>query len=165
MLFESHESDLQKLFTLTSQIKDQNKDTGSNDCKNNINVGSVPQGPVVLEEASFYYKAPVNKNFSKKVCCSYAPSLPSSKRSRSSDKSNTARQRVWPSLRYTHSYLPSPALRPTLPNLTKLCYTYIMRERSRCVHRNTQANQMTRCLEQANHSQLHSLVLCCIKAV
>ena len=24
------------------------------------------QGPVVLEEASFYYKAPVNKNFSKK---------------------------------------------------------------------------------------------------
>ncbi|XP_073366806.1 uncharacterized protein [Aegilops tauschii subsp. strangulata] len=81
---------------------------------------------------------------------SYAPSLPSSKRSRSSDKSNTARQRVWPSLR---------------PNLTKLCYTYIMRERSRCVHRNTQANQMTRCLEQANHSQLHSLVLCCIKAV
>ncbi|XP_073366805.1 uncharacterized protein [Aegilops tauschii subsp. strangulata] len=114
MLFESHESDLQKLFTLTSQIKDQNKDTGSNDCKNNINVGSVPQGPVVLEEASFYYKAPVNKNFSKKVCCSYAPSLPSSKRSRSSDKSNTARQRVWPSLR---------------PNLTKLCYTYIMRER------------------------------------
>ncbi|XP_020179935.1 uncharacterized protein [Aegilops tauschii subsp. strangulata] len=153
MLFESHESDLQKLFTLTSQIKDQNKDTGSNDCKNNINVGSVPQGPVVLEEASFYYKAPVNKNFSKKdwtVCCSYAPSLPSSKRSRSSDKSNTARQRVWPSLR---------------PNLTKLCYTYIMRERSRCVHRNTQANQMTRCLEQANHSQLHSLVLCCIKAV
>nr|XP_040260151.1 uncharacterized protein LOC109765559 isoform X8 [Aegilops tauschii subsp. strangulata]XP_045090849.1 uncharacterized protein LOC109765559 isoform X8 [Aegilops tauschii subsp. strangulata] len=96
---------------------------------------------------------------------SYAPSLPSSKRSRSSDKSNTARQRVWPSLRYTHSYLPSPALRPTLPNLTKLCYTYIMRERSRCVHRNTQANQMTRCLEQANHSQLHSLVLCCIKAV
>ena len=48
------------------------------------------------------------------VCWCYAPSLPSPKRSRSSDKSNTARQRVWPSLRYTHSYLPSPALRPTL---------------------------------------------------
>ncbi|XP_037413706.1 uncharacterized protein LOC119276679 isoform X2 [Triticum dicoccoides] len=76
------------------------------------------RGPVVLEEASFYYKAPVNKNFSKKGL--------------------------------------------TSPNFATL---HIMREQSRCVHRNTQANQMTRCLEQANHSQLHSLVLCCIKAV
>uniref|UniRef100_A0A453NGD2 Secreted protein n=1 Tax=Aegilops tauschii subsp. strangulata TaxID=200361 RepID=A0A453NGD2_AEGTS len=41
---------------------------------------------------------------------------------------------------------------------------HIMREGG-CVHRNTQANQMTRCLEQATHSQLHSLVQCCIKAV
>lgn len=45
MLFESHASDLQKkLSILTGQIEeDQNKDTESKDCKNNINDGSVPQ--------------------------------------------------------------------------------------------------------------------------